>query len=97
MDVNNGFKAYRREIIEDPYLKLYGDFHRFIPVIAESRGFRVTEIKVHHNPRQFGVSKFGARRFAPVPAQAAPRAPVEAREWAAAPENAWCDHVRRYP
>src|SRR5256884_4993168 len=63
-DINNGFKAYRREIIEDPYLKLYGDFHRFIPVIAESRGFRVTEIKVHHNPRQFGVSKFGARRFA---------------------------------
>jgi glycosyltransferase involved in cell wall biosynthesis len=63
-DINNGFKAYRREVIEDPYLKLYGDFHRFIPVIAESRGFRVTEIKVHHNPRQFGVSKFGARRFA---------------------------------
>jgi glycosyltransferase involved in cell wall biosynthesis len=63
-DINNGFKAYRREVIEDPYLKLYGDFHRFIPVIAESRGFRVTEIKVHHYPRQFGVSKFGARRFA---------------------------------
>src|SRR5215813_4992001 len=54
-DINNGFKAYRREIIEDPYLKLYGDFHRFIPVIAESRGFRVTEMKVHHYPRQFGV------------------------------------------
>ncbi|HEY4033111.1 MAG TPA: glycosyltransferase family 2 protein [Ktedonobacteraceae bacterium] len=63
-DINNGFKAYRREIIEDPHLKLYGDFHRFIPVIAESRGFRVAEIKVHHYPRQFGVSKFGARRFA---------------------------------
>src|SRR5260370_10753385 len=63
-DINNGFKAYRREVVEDPYLKLYGDFHRFIPVIAESRGFRVTEIKVHHSPRQFGVSKFGARRFA---------------------------------
>ncbi len=63
-DINNGFKAYRREIIEDPHLKLYGDFHRFIPVIATSRGFRVTEIKVRHHPRQFGVSKFGARRFA---------------------------------
>ena len=63
-DINNGFKAYRREIIEDPHLKLYGDFHRFVPVIAEARGFRVTEIKVHHHPRQFGVSKFGARRFA---------------------------------
>jgi glycosyltransferase involved in cell wall biosynthesis len=63
-DINCGFKAYRREVIEDPHLKLYGDFHRFIPVIASSRGFRITEIKVHHNPRQFGVSKFGARRFA---------------------------------
>lgn len=63
-DINNGFKAYRREVTEDPHLKLYGDFHRFIPVIAASRGFRITEIKVHHHPRQFGVSKFGARRFA---------------------------------
>ncbi len=63
-DINNGFKAYRREVIEDPNLKLYGDFHRFIPVIAESRGYRVTEIKVKHHPRRFGVSKFGAKRFA---------------------------------
>jgi glycosyltransferase involved in cell wall biosynthesis len=63
-DINCGFKAYRREVIEDPNLKLYGDFHRFIPVIATARGFRVTEIKVRHHPRKFGVSKFGARRFA---------------------------------
>jgi glycosyltransferase involved in cell wall biosynthesis len=63
-DINCGFKAYRREVIEDPHLKLYGDFHRFIPVIATSRGFRVAEIKVKHHPRQFGVSKFGAKRFA---------------------------------
>jgi glycosyltransferase involved in cell wall biosynthesis len=63
-DINCGFKAYRREVIEDPHLKLYGDFHRFIPVIAASRGFRVAEIKVRHHPRKFGVSKFGARRFA---------------------------------
>lgn len=63
-DINNGFKAYRREIIEDPHVKLYGEFHRFVPIIAVSRGFRVAEIKVRHHPRQFGVSKFGARRFA---------------------------------
>lgn len=63
-DINNGFKAYRREVIMDPHLKLYGDFHRFIPVMAEWRGFRVAEIKVRHHPRKFGVSKFGARRFA---------------------------------
>jgi glycosyltransferase involved in cell wall biosynthesis len=60
-DMNCGFKAYRREIIED--LKLYGELHRFIPVLAARRGFRVTEVKVKHHPRKFGKSKFGARRF----------------------------------
>src|SRR6266702_7623654 len=63
-DINNGFKAYRREVIEDSHLKLYGEFHRFIPVLAQWRGFSVTEIKVHHYPRIYGVSKFGAKRFA---------------------------------
>src|SRR5579875_2215665 len=62
-DINNGFKAYRREVIEDPYLKLYGEFHRFVPVMAHWRGYRVAEIKVRHHPRKFGSSKFGARRF----------------------------------
>ena len=63
-DINSGFKAYRREVIEDPHLKLYGDFHRFIPVIAVARGFRIAEIKVRHHPRQYGTSKFGTKRFA---------------------------------
>jgi len=63
-DINNGFKAYNREVIEDTHLKLYGEFHRFIPVMAHWRGYRVTEIKVKHHPRKFGVSKYGARRFA---------------------------------
>lgn len=63
-DINNGFKAYRREVIEDTHFKLYGEFHRFVPVMAQWRGFLVTEIKVRHHPRQFGVSKFGAKRFA---------------------------------
>lgn len=62
-DINCGFKAYRREIFEDIHLKLYGDFHRFIPTIAHWRGFRVAEIKVRHHPRTSGVSKFGGRRF----------------------------------
>lgn len=60
-DINCGFKAYRREIIED--IKLYGELHRFIPVLAHERGFRVTEVKVRHRERPFGKSKFGARRF----------------------------------
>ena len=63
-DINCGFKAYRREVLEDVHLKLYGDFHRFIPVIAHWRGFRVAEMKVRHHPRTSGVSKFGGRRFA---------------------------------
>jgi glycosyltransferase involved in cell wall biosynthesis len=63
-DINNGFKAYRREVIVDTHFKLYGEFHRFVPVMAHWRGFRITEIKVRHHPRQFGHSKFGAGRFA---------------------------------
>ncbi|HEY0757044.1 MAG TPA: glycosyltransferase family 2 protein [Ktedonobacteraceae bacterium] len=62
-DINCGFKAYRREIFADIHLKLYGDFHRFIPTIAHWRGFRVAEIKVRHHPRTSGISKFGGRRF----------------------------------
>src|SRR5713101_2512585 len=62
-DINNGFKAYRRELIEDNQLKLYGEFHRFVPVMAHWRGYSITEIKVRHHPRKYGVSKFGARRF----------------------------------
>src|SRR2546421_2972945 len=63
-DINNGFKAYRRDVSEDTHFKLYGEFHRFVPVMAHWRGFRVTEIKVRHYPRKYGVSKFGAKRFA---------------------------------
>ena len=63
-DINNGFKAYRREVIDDSNLKLYGEFHRFVPVMAHWRGYRVAEIKVRHHPRKYGVSKYGARRFA---------------------------------
>ncbi len=60
-DINCGFKAYRHEILDD--IKLYGELHRFIPVLAHQRGFRVTEVKVRHHKRKFGKSKFGARRF----------------------------------
>lgn len=60
-DFNCGFKAYAREVIED--LQLYGDLHRFIPVLAQQRGFRVGEIAVTHQPRRFGKSKFGAKRL----------------------------------
>jgi hypothetical protein len=44
-------------------VKLYGELHRFIPVLAHARGFRVTEVAVNHRPRQHGHSKYGVRRF----------------------------------
>ena len=60
-DHNCGFKIYRREIFDE--VKLYGEMHRFIPVLASARGFRVAEIPVHHRPRQFGSSKYGWSRL----------------------------------
>lgn len=60
-DFNCGFKAYSHEVVRD--LRLYGDLHRFIPVLAHQQGFRVTEVPVEHSPRRFGKSKFGARRL----------------------------------
>jgi glycosyltransferase involved in cell wall biosynthesis len=60
-DFNCGFKAYRREVVEE--LRLYGELHRFIPALAAWRGFRVDEVPVHHRPRRFGRSKYGSARF----------------------------------
>jgi len=60
-DVNCGFKAYRREVVKS--VRLYGEMHRFVPVLAHWRRFRVGEIVVEHHPRKHGVSKYGARRF----------------------------------
>lgn len=60
-DFNCGFKAYRREVIRE--LQLYGELHRFIPVLAQQRGFRIAEVAVEHQPRRFGKSKFGAKRL----------------------------------
>jgi len=61
-DSNCGFKAYRREVME--HLSVYGEMHRYLPTIARWRGFRVTEIVVHHHPRRFGSSKYGLERLA---------------------------------
>ena len=60
-DFNCGFKAYRVECIRE--LSVYGGFHRFLPVLAGERGFRIEELVVKHRPREHGVSKFGIRRF----------------------------------
>ena len=60
-DVNCGFKAMRREVVER--LQLYGDLHRLIPVLASNLGYRVAEIPVQHHPRRYGQSKYGFERF----------------------------------
>ena len=60
-DFNCGLKAYRREVLNE--VSLYGELHRFVPVLAAARGFKVTEIVVNHRPRQFGASKYGASRL----------------------------------
>ena len=60
-DHNCGLKAYRREVLNE--VLLYGEMHRFIPVLAAARGFRVSEIVIEHHARKHGISKYGFERF----------------------------------
>jgi glycosyltransferase involved in cell wall biosynthesis len=60
-DFNCGYKAYRREVLDE--LKLYGELHRFIPILAFWKGYRIGELEVEHRARRFGRSKFGAGRL----------------------------------
>jgi glycosyltransferase involved in cell wall biosynthesis len=60
-DHNCGLKCYRAAVVRE--IRVYGEMHRFITLLADARGFRVTEMEVHHRPRSFGRSKYGAGRF----------------------------------
>lgn len=60
-DHNCGFKLFRSDVAAE--IRIYGELHRFIAVLAAARGFRVAELDVHHRPRRFGRSKYGVRRF----------------------------------
>src|SRR4051795_6612457 len=60
-DMNCGLKAYRAEVVRG--LRLYGELHRFIPVLAHYRGFRIAEIPVNHRPREHGRSRYGMERY----------------------------------
>ena len=60
-DMNCGFKAYRAEVVKA--LHLYGDLHRYIPILAHQSGYKVGEVKVRHHPRRFGTSKYGFKRI----------------------------------
>lgn len=61
-DFNCGLKAYKREVVESIYL--YGELHRYIPMLAKKEGFgRIGEKIVKHHPRKYGKTKFGLSRF----------------------------------
>ena len=60
-DFNCGLKAYRRIVVEE--LPVYGELHRFLPVLAYKLGYRISEIPVTHRARKYGHSKFGGKRF----------------------------------
>ena len=60
-DHNCGLKMFRTEVARE--IRIYGELHRFIAVLAYARGFKVEEMVVHHRPRQYGHSKYGIRRF----------------------------------
>ena len=61
-DFNCGLKAYKKEIVKE--IEVYGEMHRYIPLIAKKAGFnKITEKVVHHQARKYGVTKFGMNRF----------------------------------
>jgi glycosyltransferase involved in cell wall biosynthesis len=60
-DMNCGLKAYRAEVVKG--LRLYGELHRFVPVLAHQRGYRVAELPVNHRPRGHGRSRYGLERY----------------------------------
>jgi glycosyltransferase involved in cell wall biosynthesis len=60
-DMNCGLKAYRSDVLEN--VRLYGELHRFVPVLAHQLGYGVTEIPVNHRPRLNGRSRYGFERY----------------------------------
>ena len=64
-DMNCGLKAYRAEVFE--HVRLYGERHRFVPVLAHHFGFSVAELPVNHRPRANGHSRFGMERYLRAP------------------------------
>jgi dolichol-phosphate mannosyltransferase len=60
-DLNCGLKAYRADVVRK--LRVYGELHRFLPVLAHDRGYRVAELPVNHRPRRHGKSRYGVERY----------------------------------
>ena len=59
-DYGCSLKAFKKEVIDD--IKLYGELHRFLPVLADNEGAKIKEIKVNHRSRKYGSSKYGIDR-----------------------------------
>lgn len=60
-DFNCPLKAFKQEVIQD--LNIYGEMHRFIPVLADRRGYKIAEVKISNRPRKYGRSKYGIERL----------------------------------
>jgi glycosyltransferase involved in cell wall biosynthesis len=60
-DFNSAIKAYTRECAQ--HIELYGELHRYIPVLAHSAGFKITELPTHTRPRKYGETKYKAKRY----------------------------------
>jgi glycosyltransferase involved in cell wall biosynthesis len=60
-DMNCGLKAYRADVVRG--LRIYGELHRFVPVLAHYRGYRIAELPVNHRPREHGRSRYGPERY----------------------------------
>ncbi len=60
-DMNCGLKAYRADVVRG--LRIYGELHRYIPVLAHYRGYRIAELPVNHRPREHGASRYGMERY----------------------------------
>lgn len=56
-DLNCGFKAYKKEVVDN--LHIYGELYRFIPILANQKGYKVAEVPIKHRPRKYGKSKYG--------------------------------------
>jgi glycosyltransferase involved in cell wall biosynthesis len=60
-DINCGLKVYRAEVTRT--LPVYGELHRFLPALAQQRGYRIAELPVNHRPRAYGRSRYGLERY----------------------------------
>lgn len=60
-DFNCGLKAYRKDVVKS--ISVHGELHRYIPVLADWKGFKISEVVVKHHPRRYGKTKFGISRF----------------------------------